>query len=203
MILGLDWVTIASFMGAGVLLNLTPGADVMFASASGLAGGWRAGVAAAFGVALGGVLHTMLAAAGLAALLAASPAAFAAVKWAGAGYLVFLAVKAWRAGPAHEVAGAARLGRAVRRGFVTNALNPKVALFILAFLPQFTRAETGPVWGQILLLGAIFSTTGFIITATYGVLAGLAGQALGRATGWMNKVAAVVFGALAARLLLD
>lgn len=203
MMLGLDTVAVASFLGAGVLLNLAPGADVMFASASGLAGGPRAGVAAAFGVALGVVLHSTLAALGLAALLAASPAAFGAVKALGAGYLLFLAVKAWRAGPPGGVAGATRLGRAVRRGFVTNVLNPKVALFVLAFLPQFTKPEAGPVWAQILLLGGLFSVSGFFITAGYGALAGYAGQALGRATGWLNKLAAVVFAGLAARLLLD
>jgi threonine/homoserine/homoserine lactone efflux protein len=203
MILGLDWVTVASFLGAGVILNLTPGADVMFASASGIAGGPRAGVAAAFGVALGGLLHTALAAAGLAVILQANPMAYDTVRYAGAAYLLFLAVKSWRAGPAQEAAGATRLGRAVRRGFVTNALNPKVALFILALLPQFTNPGAGPVWAQILLLGGLFSTTGFLITAGYGVLAGYAGHALGRATGWLGKLAAVVFAALALRLALD
>lgn len=203
MIAGLDPLSIATFLGAGLLLNLTPGSDVMFASASGLAGGPRAGVAAAFGVALGGLLHTALAAAGLAALLAASPTAFEGLRWLGAGYLLFLAVKYWRAGPAQGVAGAAGLRRAVRRGFVTNALNPKVALFVLAFLPQFTNPATGPVWQQILVLGLLFSTTGFLVTAGYGALAGMAGQAFGRATGWMGKVAAVVFALLALRLVAE
>lgn len=202
-LLGLDGVTLASFLGAGVLLNLTPGADVMFASASGIAGGPRAGVAAAFGVALGGLMHTALAAAGLAVILQAHPLAYDVVRYAGAAYLAYLAVKSWRARPADAAKGAARLGRAIRRGFVTNALNPKVALFVLALLPQFTNPETGPVWAQILVLGGLFSFTGFFITAGYGVAAGLAGKALGRATGWLNKVAAIVFGALALRLVLD
>lgn len=203
MIAGLDPATVLTFVGAGVLLNLTPGADVMFASASGLAGGPRAGVAAALGVALGGVLHTLLAAAGLAALLVASPVAFEVVRWLGAGYLLFLAVKSWRGAQTENVAGARRLGRAIRQGFVTNALNPKVALFVLAFLPQFTNPETGPVWQQILVLGLMFSFTGFFITAGYGAIAGIAGEALGRATGWMGKVAAVVFALLAVRLVFE
>jgi threonine/homoserine/homoserine lactone efflux protein len=202
-IAGLDPVSVATFLGAGLLLNLTPGSDVMFASASGLAGGPRAGVAAAFGVALGGLLHTALAAAGLTALLAASPVAFEALRWLGAGYLLFLAVKYWRAGPVGDVPGAAALSRAVRRGFVTNALNPKVALFVLAFLPQFTIPESGPVWQQILVLGLMFSLTGFFVTAGYGALAGIAGKVLGRATGWMGKVAAAVFALLALRLVAE
>lgn len=203
MILGLDPLTVASFLGAGVILNITPGADVMFASASGIAGGPRAGVAAAFGVALGGLLHTGLAAAGLAVILQTHPVAYDAVRYAGAAYLLFLAAKSWVARPVETATGASRLGRAVRRGFVTNALNPKVALFILALLPQFTNPATGPVWAQILLLGGMFSVTGFVITAGYGVLAGFAGHALGRATGWLGKLAALVFAGLALRLALD
>lgn len=203
MILGIEPAALFTFLGAGLLLNLTPGADVMFASASGVAGGPRNGVAAAFGVALGGVLHTVLAAAGLAVLLQTHPVAYDIVRYAGAGYLLFLAVKSWRAGPATARTGATDLRRAVARGFTTNALNPKVALFVLAFLPQFTDPAAGPVWRQILTLGALFSVTGFFVTASYGAAAGYAGQALGRATGWMNRLAAVVFAALAARLLLD
>ncbi|MEJ2000255.1 MAG: LysE family translocator, partial [Maritimibacter sp.] len=170
MIAGLEPGAVAGFLGAGLLLNLTPGADVMFASASGLAGGPRAGVAAAFGVALGGLMHASLAAAGLAALLAAAPTLFTTLRYLGAAYLLYLAVKAWRAGPAEPRTGAAKLTQAIRRGFLTNALNPKVALFILAFLPQFTSPATGPVWLQILVLGALFSTTGFFVTAGYGAL---------------------------------
>ncbi|MEJ2020699.1 MAG: LysE family transporter [Maritimibacter sp.] len=109
MIAGLEPGAIAGFLGAGLLLNLTSGADVMFASASGLAGGPRAGIAAAFGVALGGLMHASLAAAGLAALLAAAPTLFTALRYLGAAYLLLLAVKAWRAG------GAGRRGAAPRR----------------------------------------------------------------------------------------
>jgi threonine/homoserine/homoserine lactone efflux protein len=203
MIAGLEPGAVAGFLGAGLLLNLTPGADVMFASASGLAGGPRAGVAAAFGVALGGLMHACLAAAGLAALLAAAPTLFTTLRYLGAAYLLFLAVKAWRAGPAEPRTGAARLTQAIRRGFLTNALNPKVALFVLAFLPQFTSPATGPVWLQILVLGALFSTTGFFVTAGYGALAGLAGAGLTRAGGWLNRLAALVFGLLALRLVFD
>lgn len=203
MILGLDPLTIASFVGAGVVLNLTPGVDVMFASASGIAGGPRAGIAAAAGISLGALVFTGIAAAGLAVLLQANPAAFDVVRYLGAAYLLFLAVKSWRAGPAERMTGAPQLSRAFPRGILNTLLNPKVALFIFAFLPQFTVPDAGPVWAQILFLGALFSVTGFAITASYGVAAGLAGQALGRRSGWLGKLAAGVFAALALRLVLD
>ena len=192
-----------TFASAGVLLNLTPGADVMFATASGMAGGPRVGLAAGAGVGLGGFWHVGLAALGVAALLAAHPAAMTGLRWFGAGYLLYLAYGAWTAGPALATTGAARLGRAFWRGFVTNALNPKVALFVLAFLPQFTDAARGPVWQQILILGAVFTATGMVITAGYGALAGMAGQALSARMGVMNKLAAGVFGLLALRMMRE
>jgi threonine/homoserine/homoserine lactone efflux protein len=203
-IAAMDPLNVASFIGAGVLLNLTPGSDVMFAAASGVSGGWRAGMSAAAGVSLGSLLHTVLAAAGIAALLAASPMAYEAIRWLGAGYLLYLAWRYWTAGKRAEgTRGAARLGRAVARGFLTNALNPKVALFILALLPQFTDPGLGPVWQQILVLGVLFSATGFVITAGYGALAGIFGAVLTAKTNLLNKLAAGVFGLLAARLVLD
>ncbi|MZR15132.1 LysE family transporter [Maritimibacter sp. DP07] len=202
MILGLDPSVVLAFVGAGIVLNLTPGADVMFASASGLSGGPRAGAAAALGVALGALMHTVLAAAGLSALIAASPVLFELVRWAGAGYLLFLAWKAWRAGAVPAQGGETRLIGAIRRGFLTNALNPKVALFILALLPQFTAPGAGPLWAQILALGAIFSVTGFVITAGYGMAAGLLGARLNRHARALNRVSAVVYGGLALRLVL-
>ena len=170
--------TLLAFASAGVLLNLAPGADVMFATASGMAGGPRAGIAAGLGVGLGGFWHVGLAALGVAAILATHPAAMTGLRWFGAGYLLFLAYGAWTAGPAKPAKGSAGLARAFWRGFVTNAFNPKVALFVLAFLPQFTDPARGPVWQQILILGAVFTLTGSCITAEYRALAAWAGIAL-------------------------
>lgn len=195
--------TLLAFTSAGILLNLTPGADVMFATASGMAGGPRAGIAAGAGVGLGGLWHVGLAALGVAALLAAHPAAMAGLRLFGAGYLLYLAWGAWNAGPAAPGRGISSLGRAFWRGFVTNALNPKVALFVLAFLPQFTDPARGPVWQQVLILGAVFTATGTCITAGYGALAGWAGQALSARMGVMNKLAAGVFGLMALRMIKD
>lgn len=196
--------TLVGFLLAGIALNLTPGADVIFATASGIAGGPKAGAVAGVGVGLGGLWHVGLAAAGVSALLAANPGALVALRWAGAGYLVWLAWKSWFAPPGQGAGrGVASPLRALWRGFLTNALNPKVALFVLAFLPQFTDPALGPVWQQILLLGGMFCLTGMAITAGYGALAGFAGKALGAKMALMNKISALLFGGLAAKLILD
>lgn len=195
--------TLLAFAGAGILLNLTPGSDVMFATASGMAGGPRAGMAAGAGVGLGGFWHVGLAALGVAALLAAHPAAMTGLRWFGAAYLLYLAWGAWNARPAQAREASPSLRRAFWRGFVTNAFNPKVALFVLAFLPQFTDPARGAVWQQILILGAVFTLTGMCITAGYGALAGFAGQALSARMGVMNKLAAGVFALLALRMIRD
>lgn len=203
-LLTMDPLLILSFMSAGILLNLTPGADVVFATASGISGGWRNGVAAAAGIALGSSAHVALAAIGVSAAIMALPGAYDAIRYVGAAYLVFLAIKAWRdSGELGTAEGARGPIHALKRGFWTNLLNPKVALFVLAFLPQFTRLDAGPVWQQILILGAIFVATGFVITSSYGAAAGLFGTVMRRASGTLNKLTAIVFGGLAARLLWD
>lgn len=207
-LLAMDPVTFATFMGAACLLYLTPGADMMFTVASGIAGGPRAGLAAAMGISLGVIMHTTLAAAGLAALLLTHPAAYDAIRYAGAAYLALLAWQSWRDGAAdraagHAVRGRANVGRAFRRGFVTNILNPKVALFVLAFLPQFTDPAIGPVWQQILWLGLFLTLGGAISDGLYGVLAGKMAERLSRSSGRMNKITAILFGGLAARLVID
>ena len=195
---------VLAFTLAGLALNLTPGADVIFASACGIAGGPRAGAAAGFGVGLGAVWHVGLAAIGLSAVIAAHPGALGAIRWAGAAYLLWLAWKSWTAPlPAIGTRGVVRPGRAIWRGFATNVLNPKPALFILAFLPQFTDPAYGPLWAQIVALGGIFAVTGTLVTCGYGIAAGLAGQALARRMGILNKLAAAVFGGLALKLAME
>lgn len=201
---GFDTGLLAAFIGAGLLLNLTPGADFVFVSASGIGGGPRIGMAAALGINLGVALHVILAAAGLSALLMAWPLAYDAIRYAGAAYLLFLAVQAWRSsgelGQGHAASG---VGRAIRRGFVTNVLNPKTALFIFAFIPQFTDPAIGPIWMQILILGAIFMIVGFAFSLTLGAAAGMFAQALRAKSRLLSRVSAVMFGGLAARLVLD
>lgn len=193
-----------TFLVAGLVLNLTPGADVIFATACGLSGGPRAGIMAGLGVGLGGLWHVGLATLGISALIAAEPAALAALRYGGAAYLLWLAVRSWRGGGlAAGARGARHPSGALWRGFVTNALNPKVALFVLAFLPQFAHPEYGPVWVQILLLGLVFSLTGTVVTMSYGALAGRFGASLARGAGKLDKISAVLFTGLAGKLLLD
>jgi len=203
-LLAMSPVTITAFMGAAVLLYLTPGADMMFTLASGMSGGPRAGLAAAVGIALGVLAHVTMAAAGLAALILAYPAAYDAIRYVGAAYLAFLAIRSWRAeGDLAAQKGRANVWRAFRRGFLTNLLNPKVALFVLAFLPQFTDPAVGPIWQQILWLGLFLGIGGILSDGAYGVFAGVMADRLRRSSRAMNKISAIVFGGLAARLALN
>lgn len=141
---------------------------------------------------------------GISAAIIAIPHAYDAIRYLGAAYLALLAVQSWRAGPSLPRArGENSLYSALKRGFLTNILNPKVALFILAFLPGFTDPAAGPVWHQIVILGVLFTTTGMVITSAYGIAAGLFGTALSRASGALNKITAIIFGGLAARLIWD
>lgn len=200
----MDPATLIAFAGAGIVLNLTPGADVMFATACGAQGGPRAGLAAAAGIAAGSVWHIALAVLGVAAVMQALPHALDLLRWGGAAYLLWLAWSAWTAPQSEDTArGANSLGRAFWRGFVTNALNPKVGLFILAYLPQFADPIIGPVAPQMAVLGGIFLATGLVITGAYGALAGVFATILRRRQRLMNRISAVVFGGLAARLLVN
>ncbi|MBK5946979.1 amino acid transporter [Rhodobacter veldkampii DSM 11550] len=192
------------FTIGGLILNFAPGADVFFATACGIQGGPRAGIMAGLGVGIGVVWHVTLAALGLSAVIAAHPEALSAIRWAGATYLLWLAWKSWRAGAGGGSArGVVSPLRAVARGFLSNAMNPKPVLFILAFLPQFTNPAYGPIWQQIVILGGIFAFTGTLVTMGYGWLAGVLGRSLSSRMGVVNKIAAVMFGGLAAKLAIS
>jgi threonine/homoserine/homoserine lactone efflux protein len=199
-----ELTTLAAFIVACLALNITPGADLMYSITTGAANGPRAAVAASLGINLGVVVHIVLAAAGLAALIATSSVLYEAIRYIGAAYLLWLAYSMWRAAPPEaSQAKAAPWKRIVRNGFLTNLLNPKTALFIFAFLPQFTDPEKGAIWAQIAVLGAVFVATGFTVNACIGALAGVAAERLRTAAPIMNKLSAIIFGGLAARLVID
>ena len=193
--------TYITFMGAALVLYITPGADMMFTLASGMRGGARSGMAAAAGIGLGVMGHVVIAAAGLAVLLLTYPIAYDALRYAGAAYLLWLAWHTWRdtSDPARRE-GRSDTWRAFRRGFLTNILNPKVGLFVLAFLPQFADPAIGPVWQQILILGTLLAFGELAVYCVLGGFAGLAAARIQRASGWINKLSAIVFGGLALRL---
>lgn len=204
--LPVDPLTLLAFVPAGFALNLTPGADMMFCLGQGLKGGRRAAMAANFGIALGGMVHVTLAALGLGALVAAHPAAFEAIRWLGVAYLLWLAVAALRSGAlVAEAAVAPRPAWQVfGQALMVNLLNPKVILFILAFLPQFVDPAR-PILPQFLTLGVVFSLGGLIVNGAVGMFAGSIGQRLARTEGlsrWLGRVSAGIFGALALRLAL-
>lgn len=193
--------TYITFMGAALILYITPGADMMFTLASGLRGGSRSGMAAAAGIGLGVMGHVTIAAAGLAVLLITYPIAYDALRYAGAAYLLWLAWHTWTdTSHAARREGRSDTWRAFRRGFLTNILNPKVGLFVLAFLPQFADPAIGPVWQQILILGTLLALGELATYCVLGGFAGLAAARIQRASGWLGKLSAIVFGGLALRL---
>lgn len=150
------WTT---FCTAAVLLNLSPGPDMAFILGQTVRGGRRAGFAAMAGIWGGAFVHVVCAAAGLSAILASSATAFTIVKWAGAAYLVYLGISALRAKGGMVMPAAAQTiatgGQIMRQGMLVSLLNPKVAIFFLAFLPQFVVAGAGPNWAQLALHGAM------------------------------------------------
>ena len=201
---GFEPAVITGFVIAGLILNLTPGADFLFIMSSGLSGGPRMGVAAALGVNLGIVVHILAAAAGLSALLLAYPAAYDVIRICGAAYLALMAVQAWRSSSTVTRQRSGRgVWQAARRGFFINVTNPKTALFIFAFIPQFTDPAIGPIWVQILILGAIFLANGALFSLCLGGGSGYFAAALGARAGVLNKLSAILLGGLAARLIID
>lgn len=195
------------FLTAALALNLAPGPDMLYVSTRSLSQGRRAGVISALGIAAGSVVHTILIASGLAALLHAVPVAYDIVRYAGAAYLIWLGIQALRAKT--DATSTLRVARAddwaiFRQGMITNLLNPKVALFFLAFLPQFTDPARGAVPLQIVLLGCLFNLSGTIVNVAVAWLTSSAGQLLkaarfARAFRW---VTGSVFIGLGVRLAL-
>ena len=170
--------TLLLFLGASIALTLAPGPDNVFVITQGISRGRKAAIWAALGMCSGISVHTVAAAAGISVVFYNSAVAFKVVKYAGALYLFYLAYKAIRE---HKElltnAGKEPLSSwaLYRRGFIMNVLNPKVALFFLAFLPQFTSPEAGPIWAQMLLLGLIFMVQGVVIFTAIGYFSGSIG----------------------------
>ncbi len=202
----IDTLTLLTFVPAALALNITPGADMVFCITQGARSGPRAAVLASAGVALGGLIHVTLAGLGLGALVGQVPVVFEVIRWIGVAYLLYLAWGAFRPkGGKRAETGQIELskGSAFRSGLFVNLSNPKVILFVLAFLPQFISPEAGSILGQFLVLGAIISLGGFLINGGVGVMAGRLGHALSAGSGlstWLERITGGIFAALAVRL---
>ncbi len=191
-------MTLLAFVPAALALNLTPGADMMFCLGQGMRFGPRASVAASAGISLGGMVHVTLAGLGLGAVIAALPWAFDVIRWIGVAYLLWLAVQALRGGRAERVQAVPP--SAFRGALVVSLTNPKVILFVLAFIPQFVVPEAGPVLMQFLVFGAVLSLGGFFINAGVGIFASGIGRRLTRGGAALRWITSGIFVALAARL---
>lgn len=196
------------FFTTSVLLALSPGPDNLFVMTQAAQQGRKAGLLVTLGLCTGLLFHTAAVTFGLAALFKASAVAFTILKFAGAGYLLYLAWLSFRAGAkTGPTAVADRLNSAAlyRRGIIMNITNPKVSIFFLAFLPQFADPAKGSLSLQLLLLGGVFIIATIIIFGTISLLAGAFGEHFRRsafAQKVLNRAAAVIFAGLALKLAL-
>lgn len=204
-----DLATVATYAAAVLLLVFTPGPDMALFLGRTLSSGRAVGLAALAGTTAGLYVHTAFAAFGLSALLAASPTAFAALKWAGAAYLVFLAVQTLRHGSAFELRASApetvSLGRAFLTGLGVNVLNPKIVLFFVTFLPQFVAAGDPHAATKLAVLGGLYGLIGapfcvLLILAAERVSSTFAASA--RLRRGLDYATAGLFGAFAVKLAL-
>jgi threonine/homoserine/homoserine lactone efflux protein len=199
------------FILSGLLLNITPGPDTAYIIGRSVQLGWRGGAAAALGISCGCLVHVFGAAMGLSALLAASSAAFTLVKWIGAAYLCFIGVQMLLSRPGPAAAEMAIEQRAIAlrqvfwQGVVTNVLNPKVALFFLAFLPQFVAADAPHKPLAFAMLGLIFIFNGTLWCLGVAVFAAKAAGRIrksGQALAWINRALGALFVSLGVRVAM-
>lgn len=195
------------FLLSGILLNITPGSDSLYIFGRSISQGKAAGMMSVFGIISGAVIHTLFAAFGLSAILMHSALAFNLIKWIGAAYLVYMGVKAIRskANPAVDAEGMKMTGlrKIYVQGLLTNLFNPKVALFYLAFLPQFISADNTYGALPFLVLGLTFITTGTIWCSLIVVVSDLMTKRIRRSNigPYLNKVTGLIFIGLGIKLL--
>jgi threonine/homoserine/homoserine lactone efflux protein len=199
--------TIALFLLAAAALAVVPGPAVAYIVTQSIDQGRRAGLISALGVASGGLVHVAAATVGLSALIASSATAFTVVKLVGAAYLIVVGIRRIVAGDTEEPeprALRAPLRRIYRQGVIVNVLNPKTALFFLAFLPQFVDPHRGAVWTQVAVLGVIFVSVAVLSDMTYALVSdAIAGRLRRTGTGarirrWLTGGVFVVLGITAA-----
>ncbi|WP_257347076.1 LysE family translocator [Pseudalkalibacillus decolorationis] len=200
--------TISYFLLASILLTITPGPDFMFVFAQSVSQGKRAGIATGLGLCTGLIGHTLAAAIGISAIIYQSSLAFNVIKIAGAIYLLYLAVQAFRETdqPAEQKAESHTTFVLYRKGILMNLLNPKVSIFFLAFLPQFVATGEGNIPIQMVVLGVLFIIQALAIFTLLSILAGSVGNRLWKnptILKWINRTKGLVFGFFAIRLLFE
>lgn len=201
----IDPILLLAFLPAGLALNLTPGADMMFCLAQGAQAGPKPAWAASAGISTGSMVHVTFAGLGLGALVSQFPLAFDLIRWIGVVYLLWLAWRALTTPLSAEDAPEIKPIRAFRDGLVVNMTNPKVILFILAFVPQFIDPSK-PVLLQFWIFGLILAVNGFLINGLVGYFAGGIGRKLAnepKLRRILSYTTATIFGALALRLVLE
>ena len=199
-----------SFLGVAVLITLSPGPDNLMVLSLGASRGRQRGMAFGLGCAAGCLSHTFLAAVGVSALIAASPIAFTALKILGGLYLIRMGWQALRSRGGAKVDSSSQnpetVGALFRKGLIANAINPKVVMFFLAFLPQFVVVSRGDAPWQIVQLGAVFSLQAALLFGTLGYFAGHIGQWLnshGNAGKWLDRIAGTIFIGLGLKLIVS
>ncbi|KIC40100.1 threonine transporter RhtB [Ruegeria sp. ANG-R] len=201
----IETVTLLAFVPAALALNFTPGADMMFCFGQGLRAGARSALLASTGVSVGLMIHVLLAGLGLGAAVSTIPWLFDVIRWMGVAYLLYLAWGVIRNGAISADAPVKPAHFAFREGLVVNLTNPKVILFVLAFIPQFVNPALGSVLLQFLTFGAIITLGSMLVNGLVGIFAGGAGRILvsnpraSRIVGWITGG---IFTALAIRLAI-
>lgn len=200
--------TLMTFFTASILLGLAPGSDNLFVLTQSALRGKGAGLVVMLGLCTGLVVHSTAVALGVAVIFQTSAVAFSLLKFAGAGYLAYLAWCAFHASAAKiesKTNGYVSRGKLYCRGIIMNITNSKVSIFFLAFLPQFVDPSRGPVWAQIMMLGGLFILATILVFGSIALLAGTLGQVLNRSNrvqNVLNKMAGVVFLGLALKLAM-
>lgn len=206
----IDWTTLITYIAVVLGFVFIPGPATLLTVARATSSGTKVGIATGAGIAAGDVIHTFMAIVGISAIIAASATLFSIVKYLGAAYLVYLGIQAILSKTSVDPTAARALpitaGKAFRQAILAEVLNPKTALFFLAFLPQFVRPENGSVALQLTILGVIFVLLGLLSCVVFAVTAGSLGNHLRRnptVLRWQGNVVGGIYCALGVRLALQ
>lgn len=205
----IDHATLITYVFIVLGFVFIPGPATLLTMAKAVSSGTRAGIATGTGIAAGDLIHTSMAIVGLSAIIATSALVFSIVKYVGAAFLIYLGIRAMLDKSPIELNGGAPAigaGHAFRQAVLTEVLNPKTALFFLAFLPQFVRPEHGSIGLQLATLGIVFVLLGFVSTVVFAISAARLGNLLRRhpsVVKWQGKVVGTIYCAVGMRLALQ